>query len=173
MNEGGLGLEGDRSVLFFDIVKMKGYIELVFTDCLRLWFVENVSSMDLRWVKVFNTCLEVTPLLLCPRFMSRVRRGRYFWSNLALASDLDCCSWITFNDHGLFLEVVYEAVSLDFEWHSVEQKFLGQLETILPTFTGAIERGRPPTDPAGIKKLGAWIFTICGGLSSVFSVHIP
>ena len=64
LNVGGLGLEGDRSVLFFDILKIKGYIELVFTDCLRLWFVENVSSMGLRWVKDFNTCLEVTPVFV-------------------------------------------------------------------------------------------------------------
>ena len=51
-------------------------IELAFTDCIRVWFVENVSSKDLRWVKVVNTYLEVTPLLTLTRSWFKLSRGQ-------------------------------------------------------------------------------------------------
>ena len=92
------------------------------------------------------------PIMVCASTLSRVRRPRLYWANVAL-EDHPSYTWA---QHRLYSEVVFEespeplekVVDAGWTWPAGDSDD----QQKLPTFTRAIPRKRPPAQPAGLLK---------------------
>lgn len=74
--KGRKGLEGDRSGLFWEYVRIK---EL----CKPKWFIlENVASMSSEAKDTITTALGVEPVMINASLVSAQSRKRLFWTNI-------------------------------------------------------------------------------------------
>eukprot|EP00438_Fugacium_kawagutii_P020958 Skav211849 [mRNA] locus=scaffold305:925833:932175:+ [translate_table: standard] len=146
-------LEDERSKLFFDMVNIVNWVEQLCLE-LDLWcvnFVENVEA-DHKDVAEMTQALKVEPVKACSSGVSRVRRPRFFWSNVKLR-DHPGFSRVR---HPSYDEIEFQAkleplervADPGWKWKAAEK----QEELRLPTFTRAIPRKRPPPSPAGIRQ---------------------
>lgn len=70
------GLEGDRSSLFWDYVRIKKL-------CNPKWFIlENVASMKKEDRDTITKALGVEPIMIDAALVSAQSRKRYFWTNI-------------------------------------------------------------------------------------------
>lgn len=99
--EGWLGLEGSKSNLFFHYVR-------ALKECKPKYFLlENVASMEKRWVDVISEELGVEPIMINSSLVCAAERKRLYWTNIpnvALPDD----KWITLGDIVLPAEEVPE-----------------------------------------------------------------
>ena len=74
--EGWLGLEGNKSNLFFHYVR-------AMRECNPKWFLlENVASMEKRWVDVISQELGVEPIMINSSLVCAAERKRLYWTNI-------------------------------------------------------------------------------------------
>eukprot|EP00438_Fugacium_kawagutii_P027179 Skav234838 [mRNA] locus=scaffold1428:135350:140785:- [translate_table: standard] len=146
-------LQDERSALFYTLKTTLKWVEEVAQE-LGLWcltFVENVEGDDAD-IKEMSDELGLRPIKCCASGLSRVRRPRLFWCNIAM-EDHEC---YTMKWHKLYHEVVFDErpeplVHVpDPGWNWPAGKH--DEDAKLPTFTRAIPRSRPPASPAGISK---------------------
>lgn len=74
--EGWLGLEGSKSNLFFHYVR-------ALKECKPKYFLlENVASMEKRWVDVISEELGVEPVMINSSLVCAAERKRLYWTNI-------------------------------------------------------------------------------------------
>lgn len=74
--EGWLGLEGNKSNLFFHYVR-------ALKECKPKYFLlENVASMEKKWVDVISEELGVQPIMINSSLVSASERKRLYWTNI-------------------------------------------------------------------------------------------
>jgi DNA (cytosine-5)-methyltransferase 3A len=74
--KGGLGLNGERSGLFFEYVRL-------LDECKPKYFVlENVASMKADDRNVISLVMGVEPIMIDASLVSAQSRKRYFWTNI-------------------------------------------------------------------------------------------
>ena len=74
--EGWLGLEGQKSNLFFHYVR-------ALKECKPKYFLlENVASMEQRWVDVITEELGVEPVMINSALVCAAERKRLYWTNI-------------------------------------------------------------------------------------------
>ena len=74
--EGWLGLEGSKSNLFYHYVR-------AIRECKPKWFLlENVASMEKRWVDVISEELGVQPIMINSSLVCAAERKRLYWTNI-------------------------------------------------------------------------------------------
>lgn len=74
--EGWLGLEGQKSNLFYHYVR-------ALRECKPRWFLlENVASMEQRWIDVISEELGVQPILINSSLVCAAERKRLYWTNI-------------------------------------------------------------------------------------------
>lgn len=78
--EGWLGLEGQKSNLFFHFVR-------ALRECKpRFFLLENVASMEKRWVDVISEELGVQPIMINSSLVCAAERKRLYWTNIPIFS---------------------------------------------------------------------------------------
>ena len=87
------GLEGDRSMLFFELVRVFDLVRDIW-KCAFHWFVENVFSMRKVDLRRFNTTLGVTPYLIDAAMFTQCARPRLFRCSWALAVRPGVRNWV-------------------------------------------------------------------------------
>ena len=146
-------LADPRSQLFYKYTEILGWIEEMAEE-MRVWcllMLENVVGDD-EDIEEMTGTLGSKPLLVCSSGLSRVRRPRLYWSNVALEDH----GSFTREHFGLYDAVVFEEHSepigkvADEGWKWTAGEEDDQLK--LPTFTRAIPRRKPPVEPAGLKS---------------------
>lgn len=70
------GLEGDRSSLFWDYVRLKNELNP------KYFILENVASMPLKDKDIITEALGVQPVLFNASLVSAQSRKRLFWTNI-------------------------------------------------------------------------------------------
>jgi DNA (cytosine-5)-methyltransferase 3A len=70
------GLEGDRSSLFFEYVRIKNEIKP------KYFILENVSSMKKEDKDIITSKMGVEPIMFNASLVSAQTRKRYFWTNI-------------------------------------------------------------------------------------------
>ena len=74
--EGWLGLEGQKSNLFYHYVR-------ALRECKpRYFLLENVASMEQRWIDVISDELGVQPILINSSLVCAAERKRLYWTNI-------------------------------------------------------------------------------------------
>lgn len=74
--EGWLGLAGNKSNLFFHFVR-------ALKECKPKYFLlENVASMEQRWVNVITQELGVEPIMINSALVCAAERKRLYWTNI-------------------------------------------------------------------------------------------
>lgn len=74
--EGWLGLEGNKSNLFFHYVR-------ALKECNPKYFLlENVASMEKKWVDVISKELGTQPIMINSSLVSASERKRLYWTNI-------------------------------------------------------------------------------------------
>jgi DNA (cytosine-5)-methyltransferase 3A len=74
--EGWLGLEGSKSNLFYHYVR-------ALRECKpRYFLLENVASMEQRWIDVISDELGVQPILINSSLVCAAERKRLYWTNI-------------------------------------------------------------------------------------------
>ena len=72
------GLEGDRSKLFYEYVR-------IWRECKPKWFIlENVASMSEKDKSIISNILGVHPIMLNASLVSAQSRKRLFWTNIPI-----------------------------------------------------------------------------------------
>lgn len=146
-------LEDPRSQLFYKFSELLGVVDEL-CDELKVWCIamlENVIGDDAD-IEEMSKELGAPPIMVCASTLSRVRRPRLYWANVAL-EDHPSYTWA---QHRLYSEVVFEespeplekVVDAGWTWPAGESDD----QQKLPTFTRAIPRKRPPAQPAGLLK---------------------
>jgi DNA-cytosine methyltransferase len=77
-NSNGKGLEGDRSILFYQFKRILDELG----DRLTYFVGENVESMKTKDYVIISNELGVRPIMLDASLVSAQRRKRYFWTNI-------------------------------------------------------------------------------------------
>lgn len=74
--EGWLGLAGNKSNLFFHYVR-------ALKECKpKYFFLENVASMEEKWVNVISEELGVQPIMINSALVCAAERKRLYWTNI-------------------------------------------------------------------------------------------
>lgn len=74
--EGWLGLDGNKSNLFFHYVR-------ALKECKPKYFLlENVASMEDKWISVISEELGVQPILINSSLVCAAERKRLYWTNI-------------------------------------------------------------------------------------------
>lgn len=77
------GLEGDRSSLFWEYIRIKTLLQ-------PKWFIlENVASMKDSDRDTITKAIGVEPIMFDASLVSAQRRKRYFWTNIPFALPID------------------------------------------------------------------------------------
>lgn len=71
------GLEGDRSALFFEAVRLLEEIQP------KYFLMENVESMSDEDMNIINKTLGVHPIMINSKLVSAQNRERFYWTNIA------------------------------------------------------------------------------------------
>lgn len=72
------GLEGDRSKLFYEYVR-------IWRECKPKWFIlENVASMSEKDKSIISNILGVHPVMIDASLVSAQSRKRLFWTNIPI-----------------------------------------------------------------------------------------
>ena len=143
---GGLGLEGPRSKLFFEIPRVVDLFKTHF-NCPVHYFVENVFSMTPENRQKFSEVLGITPVLCDAVHFSWCRRPRLFW----MSWDLFPRNEVQKIWRGDCWEVLPKVQKIDRQaWVSPGWTWAGNASA-LPTFTRALPSARPPRRPAGLE----------------------
>ena len=78
--EGWLGLEGQKSNLFFHYVR-------ALKECKpRYFLLENVASMAQKWVDVISEEMGVQPIFINSSLVCAAERKRLYWTNIPITS---------------------------------------------------------------------------------------
>ena len=74
--KGRTGLDGDRSSLFWEYVRIKAL-------CMPKWFIlENVASMSMKDKAIITETMGVQPIVIDASLVSAQSRKRLFWTNI-------------------------------------------------------------------------------------------
>ena len=79
------GLAGNRSSLFWVLVRIQISFERFFLGALVLVLGENVQGMPFMDLVTISTTLMLSPYAICSSLFSWVRRPRYWWISRTLA----------------------------------------------------------------------------------------
>lgn len=74
--EGWLGLEGNKSNLFFH------YVRALYECKPKYFLLENVASMEKRWIDVITEELGVQPIMINSSLVCAAERKRLYWTNI-------------------------------------------------------------------------------------------
>lgn len=74
--EGWLGLEGNKSNLFFHFVRALKEVRP------KYFLLENVASMERKWVDVITEELGVQPIMINSALVCAAERKRLYWTNI-------------------------------------------------------------------------------------------
>lgn len=144
-----LNLEGEGSNLFFKLVELIEWCELVFSPRVPVEFViENVFSMDISARNQISLRLAIKPLKLDPADCTPMSRPRLAW----ISKDVVAGPGVLLIDWEDYVEVKMSAKFPENErW--VEKGFHPTCPGVTyPTFMKAIVRQRPPPSPAGLRR---------------------
>lgn len=141
---GGLGLEGSRSRLFFEIPRIKKLLTKHFL-CPVHSFVENVFSMTADNRNEFSKALGCQPVLIDASWFSWCRRPRLFWPSWTIKPS----EGENLIDRGDFLEWQFPVVRAEAQ-HWVDPGCVWHGHQPLPTLTRSLPRKKPPKNPASI-----------------------
>jgi DNA-cytosine methyltransferase len=76
--KGRLGLQGERSKLFYEYVR-------IWKECKPKWFIlENVASMSKTDKDTITSIMGVEPIMINAALVSAQNRKRYFWTNIPI-----------------------------------------------------------------------------------------
>ena len=144
-------LEDERSALFHEAVRVMKLVKeeasLEGMWCVR--FLENVVPDD-EDIRIMSRELDLRPLLVDSKHLSRARRPRLFWLSIDLIEHQEA----EVHQHELFDEIWYGAATEPM--HAVLSEGCrwppGENDTAarFPTMTRAIPRKKPPKAPAGL-----------------------
>ena len=148
---GRANLQGPESSLFFEILRIKELIVVVFgVDFTLLYFVGYVASMDRA------AAAEISSYLGCLLFKVQCSQAvpiswpRFCWTNVKVPN----LPGIVLKPGDGFIEIVASAPwPQDEQW--ITPGFWWECEssdTVFPTAMKAIKRHRPPPSPAGISR---------------------
>lgn len=74
--EGWLGLEGDKSNLYYHYVRALREVKP------KYFLLENVASMERKWVEVISQELGVQPIMINSSLVCAAERKRLYWTNI-------------------------------------------------------------------------------------------
>lgn len=145
LNSSREGLDGKRSILFYEIPRVFHMAKELFPCPVHL-LVENVFSMSEASRLEFNRALGIIPTLIEAHNLTWVRRPRLYW-----------CSWPIepsskelLVDYGSYKHWIFPDVKgPPGTW--VEDEWIHTGGEPLPTFTRALPRSQPPQNPAGFE----------------------
>ncbi len=144
-----LNLEGEGSNLFYQLVNLIEWCEMVFCPNIPVEFViKNVFSMDVSARNEISTRLAIKPLKLDPSDCTPMSRPRLAWVSKAVLRG----PGVELTDWGDYVEV---RMTAEFPPTSswMEKGFHPTWEGVTyPTFMKAIPRRRPPPSPAGLSR---------------------
>ena len=90
------GLQGKRSCLFFEFLRVRDLVKKVFPHAQVDNLVENVAAMLAPDRDVISQKLGVRPYRICPSDIWPCRRPRYLWTSWTLQAS----SHLQREDHG-------------------------------------------------------------------------
>ena len=76
MGKNRTGLEGDKSILFFEYVRLLNELKP------KYFLLENVASMKNVDREIITETLGVEPILINSKLLSAQHRRRYYWTNI-------------------------------------------------------------------------------------------
>ena len=71
------GLDGDKSRLFYC------YVKALYDINPKYFLLENVASMDQKWIDVISSELGVKPIMINSSLVSAQERKRLYWTNVS------------------------------------------------------------------------------------------
>jgi DNA (cytosine-5)-methyltransferase 3A len=112
-NERNQGLEGEKSKLFYEYVRVWKIIKP------KYFLLENVESMKKQDKDIITEVLGVEPIMINSALVSAQDRKRYYWTNIPNVTQPD--------DKGIYLkDVVLDAVDVeDKYWYDIPFTYLG------------------------------------------------
>jgi len=119
------GLEGEKSRLFYHFVR-------ALKECKpRYFLLENVASMEQRWVDVISQELGVEPVAINSALVSAQERNRLYWTNIPGVDQP--------NDNKIALkDIVVNAEEVpDKYWYSREFTYNGDDKKVQATLLGS------------------------------------
>ena len=145
---GRLNLEGEKSSLIYEVVRVLRDLEELYPKLHIHFVVENVASMDGDARDSISKLLGVKPYRVDPCNQAPMSRPRYCWTSLEVFP----VDGIWISDRGAYFEMEVAGM-----WPSGKQWLdEGSAEThpgvIYPTCMKSIKRSRPPPRPAGIER---------------------
>lgn len=81
--EGWRGLEGSKSNLFYHYVRALKEVKP------KYFLLENVASMEKKWVDVISEILGVAPIEINSSLVCAAERKRLYWTNIPAISELE------------------------------------------------------------------------------------
>ena len=145
---GRQNLSGDGSRLFWDLVRLIGWLREAFGHFAQVDFIiENVLSMDTPARIEISRVLGIQPVAMCPSDILPYNRPRLAW----VSCELYPTQGTTFEACGDYIRIHMEGDSINTDqW--VEPGWERTSSVPLPTFMKAIKRRAPPPQPAGISR---------------------
>ena len=116
------GLEGDRSSLFFEYVRIKNEMKP------KYFILENVASMRKEDRDIISGIMGVEPVMFNASLVSAQTRKRYFWTNIQF--DLP-------EDRGILLKDILQA-DADVDERMVNKE--GKAYVLTASYAGACEK---------------------------------
>ena len=146
------GLQGKRSCLFFEFLRVRDLVKKLFPHAQVDILVENVASMPAPDRDVISQKLGVRPYRICPSDIWPCRRPRYFWTSWTLQAS----SNLRLEDHGSYLQVRMLGEKLPVQAVLEKHESTAANFTKFPTFLRSVPKKRPPFKPSGLDTCNAW-----------------
>jgi DNA-cytosine methyltransferase len=115
------GLDGEKSRLFFEYIRVKNIIQP------KYFLLENVESMNNEDRDIISEFLEVEPIMINSALVSAQDRKRYYWTNIPNIQQPD--------DKGIILDDIIERnvnekyyYTQPFELHGSHKKVVATLQ---------------------------------------------
>ena len=147
LNLGRKGLSGERSSLFFEIVRIWELLKEGWREARVIPLVENVASMHVTAREAMSAALSLQPRFAESAAMTHCRRPRLYWSDWELLQGVPCRPSTLGTD--------VQEVDLPNERGAVE-RWIKPGWTFpergdLPTLVRCIPRASAPSDPKGLE----------------------
>jgi DNA (cytosine-5)-methyltransferase 3A len=119
------GLEGEKSSLFYY------YVKALYDSQPKYFLLENVASMEQKWVDVISNELGVKPIMINSSLVCAAERKRLYWTNIPNIEQP--------KDKGIVLkDIILNADDVpDKYWYSREFTYNGDNEKVQCTILGS------------------------------------
>ena len=144
LNHNRVGLEGSRSKLFWEILRVKQLVQDVWPETQVWLLVENVASMDDASRDTISEAIGVPPVALDASCFCAARRPRYYWMQPAPKAPWQAAAD---QESGVMCLSPSVVQGPHTQWLEAGSMFEGEG---LPTFVRCTPRRAPPSAPAGI-----------------------